>query len=361
MYSAGLIPLVVAFFVAFTITPLTIRVAHLRGWVDKPGGRKIHRKPIPRLGGFGVFLALWAGWFLFAFLQPDRVPYEARSQVNALFFSSTLVWFLGLYDDLKGANAWQKLIVQIVAAAFVAKAGIQVRILFNPFAGGDVFVSSDFWSWALSVGWIVFVSNAINLIDGLDGLAGGVCCITALSIYFIARELGSPHLPFLALAVAGACAGFLFFNFSPARIFLGDGGALPLGFLLACLSLMGATKRSTAIVMFGPPIILALPLADSFLAIARRLLRGSMGSWTPGRILARLKEVLQADQEHIHHGLLKIGLSHRRAVILLYGVTSVLGITAYRHSVGNHLISTLVTFVVLAAALAWLRRRAKRN
>lgn len=361
MYSVGLIPFVTAFLVAILLTPLTIRVALSRGWVDEPGGRKIHRRPIPRLGGIGVFIAIWASWFLFAFLQPDRVPYEAHAELKALFIGSLLVWLLGLYDDLVGANAWQKIAVQVVAGIVVATAGIQVRLLFNPFAHQDLYISSTFVSASLSVLWIVLVSNSINLIDGLDGLAGGVCAITALSIYFIARELGSPYLPFLALAVAGACIGFLFFNFQPARIFLGDSGALTLGFLLACLSLMGATKRSTAIVMFGPPLILALPLADSFLAILRRLLRGGLKSWSPGGSLKRLKEVFQADQEHIHHGLLKIGLSHRRAVILLYGVTSVLGITAYRHSVGNHLASTVATFAALALALAWLRSRAKRN
>jgi len=360
MYSVGLIPLLTAFLGALVLTPLTIRVAISRGWVDKPGERKIHRRPLPRLGGISVFLSLWGAWFLFAFLEPDHVPYEARTQIWALFGASTLVWILGLYDDLVGANAWQKLAVQVVAACFAVGSGIQIKLLLNPVGLDDLFLS-PFWSWVLSVAWIVFVSNAINLIDGLDGLAGGVCCITALSIYFISKELGSPYLPFLSLAIAGACLGFLFFNFQPARIFLGDSGALTLGFLLACVSLMGATKRSTAIVMFGPPLILALPLADSCLAIVRRLKRGGLPDLTLGHIFRRLREVFQADQEHIHHGLLKIGLSHRHAVVLLYLVTSLLGLTAYRHSVGNHLASTVITFFVLATALAWLRSRAKRN
>ena len=369
MPSQGIIYLAISFLISALLTPVTIRVAHVRRWLDIPGGRKIHRAPIPRLGGVAVFIALWTAWFLFAALNPNRVPFEAREPILALFGASALMWVLGIYDDLRGANAWKKLIVQVIAAAIVVRAGLQVKLLFNPFTFQDLVIRDSLLSYAVSIGWIVFITNAINLMDGLDGLAGGICCITAASIYFISRELGSPHLPYLALSIAGACLGFLLYNFQPARIFLGDSGALTLGFLLACLSLMGATKRSTAIVMFGPPLILALPVADSVLAIIRRLMRGktltqSRGEdldWSSASLIRRVKEIFQADQEHIHHGLVKLGLSHRRAVIILYMVTLVLGITAYRNSVGSHLYSTLATFALLGIALAWLRTRSKRH
>ncbi|MBS1983461.1 MAG: undecaprenyl/decaprenyl-phosphate alpha-N-acetylglucosaminyl 1-phosphate transferase, partial [Bdellovibrionales bacterium] len=258
--------------------------------------------------------------------------------------------------------------VQVAAAAIVTSAGVGIKILYNPFAG-DYFLHSPVWVWCLTIGWIVVVTNSINLIDGLDGLASGVCFITASTLFFIAKDLGSPHLPYFALGLAGACLGFLIFNFSPARIFLGDSGSLFLGFLLACLSIMGTTKRSTAIVMFGPPLILALPVADTLFAVVRRFLRrvqtGEIrgSNWAQFRrsFFVRLREVFRADQEHIHHGLLKIGLSHRRAVILLYCVTAVLGTAAYRVAVEAHLWGTALIFILLSTGLFVIRYKVGRR
>ncbi len=364
--SQSLIYLALSYFVAISVTPVMVRIATRKGWVDQPGLRKVHLSPIPRLGGVGIFLAIWLAWFLFRDSQPlvlDPAPFRA---FETLFGASALIFLLGIYDDIRGANAWQKLAVQFVAAAWVVSQGLQIKLVLNPFGGEELAVSSAALSWTLSLFWIVLVTNAINLIDGLDGLASGVCAITALSIFFISSEFGSLHIPVFAMCVAGACLGFLMFNFSPARIFLGDSGSLVLGFLLACLSLMGSTKRSTAIVMFGPPLILLLPLADTFMAIGRRFLRrvvlGEASAPAGGRsLVSRLKEVLQADQEHIHHGLLKIGLSHRSAVILLYAITTVLGISAYRVAVGNHLVGTFAVIGLLSLALYGLRRAAKRS
>lgn len=370
LHYVGLLVSSLAFLLTVALTPLLILIATRQGWVDLPGVRKVHKKAVPRLGGVALFPAIWLGWSLFVWLSPNSLPYEATVPFQVLFVASSFVWLLGIYDDIRGANAWQKLIVQTLAAAAVVYSGIEVRLVHNPMAG-DISVSSPFWIWVITVGWIVFVSNSINLIDGLDGLASGVCFITSITLYFIARDLGSPHLPFFALSIAGACLGFLVFNFSPARIFLGDSGSLLLGFLLGVLSIMGTAKRSTAIVMFGPPIIFALPVADTFLAIARRLLRRltdaekntpeSRFQWNLSAFYSRFKEVFQADQEHIHHALLKIGLSHRRAAILLYAVTALLGVTAYRSTVSDHLWGIALVFAFLAMALVWLRRRVLRS
>lgn len=360
----GLLYLLCSFFITVVIVPFVIRIASRHGWLDKPDFRKIHLTPIPRLGGLAIFVAIWVTWSIFVSRNPYAIPYEGTAPFQSLFWSSLMIWFLGIYDDLYGANAWQKLVVQITAALLVVNGGLGIQILHNPL-GSDFALSSPLLIWSLTVTWIVVVTNSINLIDGLDGLASGVCLITSLSLFFISKELGSPHLPFFALAVAGSCLGFLMYNFSPARIFLGDSGSLVLGFLLACLSIMGTAKRSTAIVMFGPPIILALPVVDAGMAVLRRFFRdlseGKPRSFrefiSPRMVLLRFKEVFIADQEHIHHGLLKIGLSHRKAVIILYLVTMLLGVTAYRTAVKDHMASTVVVMSGLSLALLWLRRK----
>jgi len=362
----GLLFFVAAFVVSVLIVPVMIRVASYKGWVDQPGNRKIHEKPVPRLGGVAIYLATWAAWGLFASFYPNVIPFESVRPFWALFIGSTLIWFLGIYDDICGANAWKKLSVQVLAALIVVSQGFNISLLYNPLAQGDWVLDSALYSWPLTIFWIVGVTNAINLIDGLDGLAGGVCMITALTLYFISKGLGIPHLPYFSLCIAGACLGFLIFNFSPAKIFLGDSGSLFLGFVLACISILGTVKRSTAIVMFGPPLILALPVMDTLLAILRRFFKSPEKDreayrerWRLGFIFKRLREIFEADQGHIHHGLLKIGLSHRMAVIILYFVTAILGATAYQTAVEEHLLSTVIVFCVLSLALAWLMRKVK--
>ena len=359
----------ISFGIAMLLTPAVIAVASRYSWLDRPGHRKIHVHPMPRLGGVAIYLGTWVSWGVFIVLNPNFLPYEYVQPFWGLFWASTLIWCLGLYDDLRGTNAYQKLAVQVVAAGIVIWKGFGIRLINNPFAGGDLLVGHEWAVWGVTIFWIVFVTNSINLIDGLDGLAGGVCFITAMTLHFIAKDLGSPHLPYFALSIAGACLGFLFFNFSPARIFLGDSGSLFLGFILACLSIMGTTKRSTAIVMYGPPLILALPVADTLFAVARRFLRkvqtGEIQTADRKAVLwnlfYRLRQVFHADQEHIHHGLLKIGLSHRRAVILLYFVTAILGLTAYRTAVYDYLRSTAAIFLLLSLLLFWLRYKVSKE
>lgn len=356
----------VAFIVATVITPIMIRIASQHGWLDRPGFRKVHSEPIPRMGGVALYLGTWVSWALFVALYPDRVPYEFMRPLWGLFGASTLVWLLGVYDDLRGANAKKKLLIQIIAAAWVVHSGIGIELIHNPLKGNDMY-TPDWLRWVLTMGWIVVVTNSINLIDGLDGLASGVGVITSVTLYFVSKDLGSPHLPYLSLTLAGACSGFLLYNFSPARIFLGDSGSLFLGFVLACLSIVGTTKRSAAIVMYGPPLILALPVMDTLFAVFRRFLRKvqkgdihySAADEFLKNIFVRFREIFRADQEHIHHALLKIGLSHRRAVILLYGVTTLLGMTAYRSATGSHLMSTGLIIFGLSLAIFWLRRKSR--
>lgn len=368
-YFQGLMIGALAFFLAAVITPIVLWVAKEKGLYDIPERRKVHSRPIPRLGGIAIFLATWSCWGLFTYYYPSLFTKENASQYWALFEAATLVWLLGLYDDLRGAGAFKKLVVQVIAACWVVYHGVGIKIIFSPLTGANHFIDQPWVIALLSIFWIVGITNAINLIDGLDGLAGGVCTITSLSIFFISRDLGITHLPFFLLILAGACLGFLIYNFSPARIFLGDSGSLFLGFVLASVSIMGTVKRSAFIVMFGPPVILALPVADTILAIVRRFLKtaashGDLSGYRqllkPKAFIGRLREVFTADQGHIHHGLVKIGLSHRRAVIILYFVTAVLGFTAYRIAVYSYIVSTLLTLGLLGLALAWMLRKVKK-
>lgn len=368
--TAFLYPLI-AFLITAVLTPFLIKWASKRGLLDRPGFRKVHTAPKPRLGGIAIFIGTWVAWGCFTLLNPSKIPLEFESQIWALFGSSLVVWCLGVYDDLVGANATQKIVIQAIAALFMIHHGVRIEVLSNPFDPGDIFVS-PIWSWGLSLFWIILVTNAINLIDGLDGLAAGVCTITCLTLFFIAKDLGrSPHLPFLLLILTGACVGFLVFNFAPARIFLGDSGSLFLGFLLACLTISGTSKRSAAIVMFGPPLILALPMADVGLAIVRRIRRKvpyaqpfeEAPTSLKGlqKFYVKFREIFRADQEHIHHALLEIGLSHRRAVIILYIVTAILGATAYSVTLHSHILSTVLVFIGLSGALYWLRRKFRKS
>jgi len=366
----GLIFFALSFVMAVVLTPIVIHVAKKNRWLDMPSARKIHQIPIPRLGGVALFISLWSSWALFCFFFPNVVPIEAKRPLWGIFFGSLIVFILGIYDDLRGADAKKKLLVQLIAACWVTYMGLDIKILFNPITGMDTMLDNSLWGQVITVLWIVGITNAINLIDGLDGLAGGVSLITAVTIYFISRDLGIPHLPYLALCLSGACLGFLIFNFNPARIFLGDSGSLVLGFVLACFSILGTVKRSTAVVMLGPPLVLALPVADTFLAIARRFLRsaaahedlsGYRSFLKPSAFLGRIREIFDADQNHIHHALVKVGLSHRKAVMILYIVTAILGVSAYRIAVYNYWISSLLVLGILGFVLFFLTRKVKNR
>jgi UDP-GlcNAc:undecaprenyl-phosphate GlcNAc-1-phosphate transferase len=357
-----------AFLIAVFLTPLVIRFALSKSWVDLPSNRKIHQIPVPRLGGVAIFFALWCTWGTFAYLYPNMIPLESVRPMRGLFLGSLLIFCLGIFDDIVGADAKKKLLVQTLAAVLVVFFDVGVDIVFNPFSGGDLLISHPWVGKFITVAWIVVVTNAINLIDGLDGLAGGVSLITSITICFISKDLGIPHLPYFSLCMAGACLGFLVFNFSPARIFLGDSGSLVLGFILAVASIMGAVKRSTAVVMLGPPIVLALPMADTLMAIARRFLRtaaaqGDLSGYksflSPPNFAKRIREIFEADQNHIHHALVRVGLSHRKAVMILYVVTGILGVTAYRIAVYNYIFSSMIVLGTLSAILLLFSRSVK--
>jgi UDP-GlcNAc:undecaprenyl-phosphate GlcNAc-1-phosphate transferase len=288
------------------LTPVVGRLAVAQGWLDQPDGdRKSHAQPVPAVGGLAVvgamFLALAAAVLVRA--QSTAHLVEAGALFVPLFLGAGMVTAVGLLDDVRGVTPWVKLSVQAGAALLLCFSGFRVQGLSNPFGGSmDVGVLAI----PLTVLWLVGMSNAFNLIDGLDGLAAGLGFVATLGLLAAAAVSGRPDATLVAAALAGALLGFLPYNFGfrPARIFLGDCGALTVGFVLAAVAVRGSIKTSATIAVVVPLLALALPILDVVLAVVRRFVRR--------------RPIFGADQDHIHHRLVALGLTPRRAVLTLY-------------------------------------------
>ena len=328
--------IIVAFFVSLSVatvlTPLVVRLANRRGLYDPLSDRKVHSRPVPRLGGIAIVLGFFAP--LVGLLLVDAgitAQLTASSpRLVGLFVGGLLVAALGLFDDLRGANARQKFVVQIGVALLMWALDYRIDTVSNPFGG-----AIDLGPFALPVTvlWFVGVMNAVNLIDGLDGLAGGIGLISVSTLMALSLLDDNVVGALMCAGLAGSLVGFLFFNFNPARVFMGDTGSLFLGFVLATFSISTSSKGSTAIALTVPLLALALPIVDTMLAIGRR-------------VRAR-KNIFQADQEHIHHKLLRAGFSHRGAVLTLYLVAALLAGLALVSRTASEPIAGLV---LLAAA-----------
>ena len=296
---------VLSYLLAYPVRWLALRL----DVVDHPEKRKIHQIPIPLLGGLAIFLSFALVSLVGLTALGDLEPFS-RSYAG-LMIGATLIVLLGIYDDVKGLRAAAKFAGQTVAALVVVVMGARVDLFTNPL--GDSF-QIGWLGYVVAVLWIVGVTNALNLMDGLDGLAAGIGAIAALGLFAVAYP-GLPLVAGLAIILAGAAAGFLKHNFYPARLFLGDTGSMLIGFVLAVMSLHGYLKTTTAAMLFLPIIVLGVPIFDTLFAIFRR---------------ARQKvSLFSADREHIHHRLVRIGLHHRKVVLVLYFVCAYLSLTAY--------------------------------
>jgi len=310
-YAAG--AAIVAAFVTHLLVPLVTRLAiHLRA-LDQPGVRKLHDSAVPRLGGVAIMggLGIAAG---FAALG-HWTTWAARigsKELLALVASTFLVFLLGVVDDLRGVGSGVKFLVQLAAAGMLLASGWSFHVLRLPFAGG---IDLGIWGPVVSLLWIVGVTNAINLIDGLDGLAGGVVAIISVSMLAYAALQGSPGSVVLMAATAGACLGFLRHNWEPARIFMGDSGALTLGFLLAAMSVHSALKAPAAVAILVPILALGVPVMDTLLVMAVRFLDRPQA-----RPLRRFLHMFRADRKHLHHLLDHVGARRSHAVTLIYAV-----------------------------------------
>ncbi len=309
------------------LTPPVIRLAERCGAMDQPGGRKVHEQATPRLGGVALGLTFLLVGLLALVLVPHlRVSFDQNLPFwVSLAVGTALVFLLGLYDDLWHASVGVKFAVQFLAAGIVmVYGGVRIEQLGIPFDG----VVSLGWLWVpLTALWIVGVTNAFNLIDGLDGLAGGVAFISSMTLFAVAL-LGSERyrIVLVTAVLAGALLGFLRYNRHPARIFLGDCGSMMVGFLLAVLSVVGSAKRPTALALLIPILIVGVPVFDTLYAMGRRLLKKVLveKEFRPSALRAMFK----ADKAHIHHVLLDMGYTYRKTVLLLYALSAVLGLFA---------------------------------
>lgn len=300
---------IIAMVVALLVTPLVIIFAGKTGAMDAPDARKVHQKPIPRIGGLGIYIAFMAGVLLtinFADMEPDIF-----SSVIGLLLGGSLIVLLGIVDDYKCLPAKVKLLGQIVAACVAVAFGVQIDFITDPF--GD-YLFLDYVAVPVTVFWLVGLTNTVNLIDGLDGLAAGVSTIAAITILLVAIQNGFGLAALFTAALAGAALGFLRYNFNPARIFMGDTGSMFLGFILAGISVIGAVKSATTIALIVPVLALGVPIMDTSFAIIRRY-RGGVPIFKP-------------DKGHLHHRLLDLGYTQRQAVLLMYVISALLGLSA---------------------------------
>ncbi len=284
-----------ALLVAAGTTPIARRLAPHLGWVDQPSARKLHRTPMPLMGGIAIYAAFALALLLFG----DRFYIR---QVVGIFVGATLVSLMGLWDDRSRLSPWFKLFMQVLAAALLIATGVQIHLF-----------QTEWIDVPLSILWIVGLTNALNLMDNMDGLAGGIAAIAAGHFTLLATMSGQYLVGALAAALLGACLGFLIYNFNPARIFMGDSGSLFLGFVLAALGIKLRFPDNVYMVTWlVPPLVLAVPIFDTTLVFMSRLRRGLNPLTTPGK-------------DHVSHRLTRIGLTQREAVLVLYLAAGVSG------------------------------------
>ncbi len=322
MWGDIAIAFLLAFITAFVITPYTIRLAKKVGAVDYPNDRRINKKPMPRLGGLAVIAGFMvSAIYLIITMSIEKKVNFAEEGLNRKLIGCLLgAIILGItcyIDDVKDIKPLVKLAGQVIAAIVVVSSGVLIDNFTIPFKENNVMLNEVF-SFVLTVGWIVGITNAINLIDGLDGLSSGITLISCISLLIIFALNESPLIAIILItALAGAIVGFLPYNFNPAKTFIGDVGSNFMGFAIAVISILGVAKTYTAIVIIAPIIVLALPIFDTLWAIVRRIVKTKS-----------IKGVFKADKGHLHHRLMAKGYTQKQAVLILYGITATLGMVA---------------------------------
>lgn len=328
MFDRYIYGMMIAAFITFISTPLVRALAIKIGAVDVPkDNRRVHTKPIPRMGGLAIYIG-----FMVTMM---RYSYISKSSMMGIFLGSTILVILGIADDRVELSAKLKFAFQILAALCLVVFGIKIDILTN-FINPSTYIQLGLLSVPLTVFWVVGITNTVNFIDGLDGLAAGISTIGALTLAYVAHANGRYEIAFMTLLLAGACIGFLPFNFNPAKIFMGDTGSMLLGFLLAAISIDGAIKGATAVALVVPFLALGLPIFYTAFAIFRRLLNN--------------KPITEADKGHLHHRFLSIGFGHKKAVLSLYFISSLFGISTVflvNNNIVNFIAIVLVAFTLI--------------
>lgn len=316
---------IISYLLGVFIVPLVISYSKKQGLIDKPNERKIHKEPISRLGGVAIWSSTMLTFLFLVFLS----YYPYGSLLSGILLGSSLMFFLGLVDDIYTLDAKFKLFIQIAIATLVYLLGVKIDTIINPFGGT---IQLGHFSYLITLLWIVGISNAVNFIDGIDGLAGSVVTVNSMTLGIIAVAMVPPN-PMSALIgfiLAGSMLAFLTYNFNPAKIFMGDSGALFSGFLLATLSITGVMKAATLAILL-PFVVLAVPIIDITYASLRRISKG--------------KSPFIADSEHIHHKLLKIGFSQNMTVTILTSIAIVAG------AIASYFVGSIKHYVIYILAL----------
>ena len=299
--------LVAALVMSFAATPVVKIFAQKVGAIDVPkDGRRMHDHPIPRLGGLAIFLGFLLSTLLFG---------EIDVKIRGILLGCVVIVTTGVIDDITPLKWWLKLLLQLAAAIITVAHGVRIEVFTNPipFMGSDWLVLNSL-SIPITILWILLVTNSVNLIDGLDGLAVGVSAIGSVTMLVIALLVSEGNVAVILAALAGGCVGFMPYNMNPAKIFAGDTGALLLGYVLSTMSVVGMFKTYAIISFLLPFLVLALPLFDTGFAIIRRLLKG--------------QSPMHPDRGHVHHRLIDMGLNQKQAVAILYCVSTVFGLSA---------------------------------
>lgn len=327
--------------VAVVLTPV-VRTAAIRlGAIDRPGDRRVHGRATPRLGGIAILLGFFAALLALFGIQAAiaELFFAQPRQILGLVLGGLLVCGLGALDDLRGLRAWHKLWVQSAAAIIAYASGFRIDAIKLPFIGD---LQMGAFGVVVTAFWIVAIINAMNLIDGLDGLAGGVAFFACVTNFVVGAINHDMIVMLLSASLGGAALGFLLFNFSPASIFMGDSGSMFLGFVLATTSILGnSVKSSTTVAILVPFVALGLPIIDTLLAMMRRVLEH--------------RSIFSADRGHIHHQLLAMGLTQRRAVLILYGLSVLFTASAIIVSIGRNTAVGAALVVITIAAIGVMR------
>lgn len=324
-----LIPLFFAIVISYAMTPVAKKIAEKIGAIDIPKDeRRVHKKPIPRLGGLAIYTASIIS--ILVFLPIDKTTIT-------VLIGATIIAITGIIDDMKPLKARTKLVFQILASVVLLLGDVKIDFITNPFSKGNTLFYLKAFSIPITILWVVGITNTINLIDGLDGLAAGVASIASMSLFFVAKKIGDTNIMILSIIIAGACLGFLPYNFNPAKIFMGDTGSLFLGYMLAVISIEGVMKSAATIAIVVPILILGLPIFDTTFAIFRRLLNG--------------RPIMEADKGHLHHRLLAKGFNQKQTVLILYLISAVFGVCAVLVARSNSRQGVIIAWVVVILAI----------
>ena len=306
---------VIGITVSWATAPLSIRIAYKYDIIDKPrDDRRVHNRPIPRFGGLSIFLGSMAAMI---------IPATMNSSIRIAMLGGFLMYLVGVADDIYDLKPMIKFSAQVLTASLMFALGIRIRfinLMLAPLSNGSqaMIYFGEGLAYLITVLWIVGITNAVNLMDGLDGLAAGSTAIMSIALAYVAYihgiRLGAMPVCIAFCAVAAGCIGFLPYNFSPAKTFMGDGGALYLGYMIAVLSVISPRKRATFVGAIIPMLVLAVPIFDTVFAMLRRVFRH--------------ESIMKADRGHLHHHLMAAGFGQRRSVLIMYGIVGIMGVAA---------------------------------